>query len=658
MRRVTGLTGCADRPSRILMVLLSLAPFFFYLFTMAPGMGLGDTALLLDEILALRINTHVNNHNITVILGSLFQWLPFGNVEWKGNLMSVVVGGGAVLVFAAALWKETRNLMAVLLASAAFTVMQSQWWHSTIVECYAVNAVFTAAMLWMLSALRQGTASLWLPRLFALSGLALFNHVQLGFLAVGATMLLIVQARSARHPMEWLRLALRSTAWFLVGFLPYSATFLHDAFSLGFASAVKAATGGQFQGLMFQGHPIQAIIEFVYLLGLQFPSPFLLLIPIGAILIALRWPHGAAMGLLVMFVVNTGFFMFFNTWDRFAFLLPSFTILSFAGGIAADHLFRWMRERLEKVQAHGGAGVLGLRLMPMAYTVLWMCLFLSSALLPPWLYSHLASWGNQPGIAYLRWNNNYTMNSHRANEFIANPDKSRWNDVEIFADLLFARLPEGAILFDDDSRTFYPVQFIQQHRNRRKDLSIRMMNSWGFTGWGVASQSLGKALRDLLLQKKPVFLVSIDQPFAGALKNSPHIEDVVFERFYLDESHWVYRLSLDAQMARSYLPVPRRIFTGRRSSGGFVHFSPVGMEGVLGAQAEFDTNYRPVPVVFRWYGPDATLRYESAPFTVPAGNSAVWSMLQLTGPREPGPWTVRFYMEGQERLSTVFQVER
>ena len=72
---------------------------------------------------------------------------------------------------------------------------------------------------------------------------------------------------------------------------------------------------------------------------------------------------------------------------------------------------------------------------------LWLIAFASCVLIPPWLYARIAIWGSQPGLAYLRWNNNYTINSHRASEFIANPNWAYRAALELGLDDPHAVLP-------------------------------------------------------------------------------------------------------------------------------------------------------------------------------------------------------------------------
>ena len=64
-----------------------LLPFFFYYYTGARAIGLGDTALLLGDMHECIITTSVNNHNITIITGWLFSFLPFGSLEFRGTLV-------------------------------------------------------------------------------------------------------------------------------------------------------------------------------------------------------------------------------------------------------------------------------------------------------------------------------------------------------------------------------------------------------------------------------------------------------------------------------------------------------------------------------------------------------------------------------------------
>src|SRR5262249_35166877 len=151
-----------------------------------------------------------------------------------------------------------------------------------------------------------------------------------------------------------------------------------DSLKYGFTDVVSKATGGQFHSIMFKANWGRAIPDVLFLIGLQFPSVYLLAIAAGIVLMVRAWRGSPSLyAVATMFFVNTLFFITYDTWDRFAFLLPSFLMLSFAASFAVDAL----------VRRAGGRPVL------MAAVAALAILAVAS---PIYLYAHTAQWGRNP----------------------------------------------------------------------------------------------------------------------------------------------------------------------------------------------------------------------------------------------------------------------
>ena len=118
-----------------------------YLGTMGRHIGMGDTALLLNDIVHLHVNSHVNNHPVAVFLGWLLQFLPFGTPALKGNLLSALLGVAAMGMLYPVAYHWLRRAPLALIATMFTSVIHTVWWHSTIVENYMVNAVLLLAVV-------------------------------------------------------------------------------------------------------------------------------------------------------------------------------------------------------------------------------------------------------------------------------------------------------------------------------------------------------------------------------------------------------------------------------------------------------------------------------------------------------------------------------
>jgi len=511
-----------------LNALTFVVPLAFYIFTCAPTIGLGDTALLLDQIERLRITTHVNNHNFTILIGWLLSFLPGENFAFKGNLLSVLLGASTVCVFFWLLFELFRNRISAAAGASVLMLSHSMWWHSTIVECYAANALFTALFIWILVRSHTATDYRWVIPLFFLAGLSTFNHVQLGALCIGAAASLL--ARMVASPRSALILFGQASVAFFLGWLPWLVTFYFDMRALGsFSNALNEAFFGHFKGIMLQGSWSYGLYETGVLFLIQTPHIFLALIPagLGICLVRWGWRSPATIGLLTAVLINTWFFLFYNTWDRFAFLLPSFVIFIFFGCFALDALV----VRIVRAQLPARA--------------LAMTFWIGSLVWSWYFYGQLSVWGADPSSRwYARCNNIYTENTHRVNEFIFNPNKRSYTDVEDYIFALFRKLPAGAIYIDDDSRVYYPVEFYQRRYGLRPDLNLVLMNSWGFDNWGATHGELARLLRGANAANREVFFVSLMPPFRSIIDQLDDLSRMrlAFERYQIDSTRWVYRL--------------------------------------------------------------------------------------------------------------------
>lgn len=653
------------RASLLEQGLVLLVAAVFYGLTVSRVIGSGDTALLVDGIADLTISTHVNNHNLTVVTGWLVSHLP-GSRAFLANFTSTVLGVVAIGLFWRALASVFRSRLTVWVTTLAVVVSHSMWWHSTTAEVYAANAVLVSAALWLLARYqREGDARTVLG-LFVVSGFAFFNHVQLGIIGVAATWLMAVRffvetPREQRSLPAGLRWFLTCSAWFLVGFLPYLLTFVKDARASGsWQRTLKAATGGDFQTLMFKGTFWDGLRETAYLLWMQFPTPFLACVLAGAYFAWKRWGWRRSLpGLAGMFAVNTHFFMHFNTWDRFAFLLPSFLSLAFVGAFAVDEAVTFVRAPARPVwwRALGAAAVV------------------SIVIVPPWLYANLARWGSDSrSVWYDRYSNRYSWHLYDHASYVTNPDKHDYREFDTFGRALFDKLPPNAIFFDDDSRAYYQLKYFQRFEKLRPDVDVRVVNSWGFSNWGDSPDAFVLWLERAHGRNLPLFLATTGVPFDGFLRHAtevrrsrvqrglPPLPEFRFVPFTFREGKWVYRLVTASEAGAPILAsiasvLPQGLDVGRGFDRGAPELLTEFASGSA-VMARFRTvpNAMPYDIVFAWSDASGRVVHRSAPFLVATGNTDVWSYLEPPAPQTPGDWRVAVLVDGREAALAKFTV--
>ena len=580
-----------------------LLPFLFYGFTAARSIGMSDTAILIFDIQNLDLSARVNSHNLTVLLGRVFSWLPLGSLALRGNLMAVFSGGLAIALFYMLVVRCTGSRLAAALTASLLMVSHSMWWHSTIAESYAINACLVIVALHLLESYRETANERDVLALIGLAGIAVFQHAQLGVIGLAA---LVVAGGHIRRSSPG-RFVLRAALVAAVALAPYALVLAHDALQAGsLGAALGAAAGGEFRGIMFDWAGGLGIADTIVLTLVQFPSLFLIAVCVGLPLFLERWRWSAStVAVLTMFVVNTAFFSLYHTWDRFAFLLISFVILAFWGGFAVAQVLAWAAGRSQP-----------LRITVAAASVL-------SLALPPLVYPQLGSWRGRPGSVWaMRFNQDEPPHTVDVVRYNAIPAKSCYNDIAEFSGLLFEKLPPEAVYVTDDA-FFYTLQYYTVYEGRRPDLGVGFINAWGFSGWGLAPDELSSLLDWALAAGLPVFLERLDAPFDAVVSARGY----AFERFPLDDRHFVHRLVTEGMDATAFTPSVRGLAVVRERG------EPV-------VRLELEPNRQSFPVVFRWIAPDGQARFSSPLFVVPAGSASFAWVQDRRGVITPGEWRV------------------
>ncbi len=504
-----------------------LVPFAFYIYTCAPTVLLGDPCLLIEQMKKLSINTHVNNHNIIIISGWLFQHLPIRDIAYKANLTDAMYGSAAVALFYCLNFRVFQSRLRAAICALFLMVSHSMWWNSTVSEDYGPNALFTVLWLYLLYRFNESSEDKYLRWIFFVAGLAVFNHVLMGFAFLCSLIPLFFRVRELKNQRRQLVLISCLLSFFL-GFLPYLITFLKDVCVVGgFWKAVSLALFGSFRDSMLKT-PVsfKVFLDMINLLWMQFPSPYILCVMGGLVLVAKKWQPRCLGALVAALAINFWAFNFlFNTWDKFCYLLPCFIILALCGSYGVNAVFNYLVAKKSLV-LNAVFGMIGVG------SLFW----------PMYFYAHIPRWGKDPqSVWYENWNNNYTINTHRVNEYLANPNKRNYYDMKEFCDLVFYKLPQGSIIYDDDSRTYDSLAtYYQQFHRRRLDIRIRMVNSWGIPNWGDSSETVRDTIKKAYETDKDLFLVTLDQPFASIL--APISSEYHFRKYPLDDRRWIYRL--------------------------------------------------------------------------------------------------------------------
>jgi hypothetical protein len=451
----------------------------------------------------------------------------------------------------------------------------------------------------------------------------------MGIVALAAAAALVAWGWERARGASWrvaVPLAARCGLAFLLGFLPWLATFAVDAArEHGVRSTLGLALGGDFQRVMFTESPGHALLDLVFLVGVQFPSPFLAFVVVGPILLVREWRDvKSLLALSVLFVVNTVFFAFYATWDKFAFLLPSFLVLALAAAFALAPLDRWLDGRPPLLRWGVVATLLAAFVVP-----------------PPAVYARLPAWGEDGGI-FARYAPKDAANILDVGTYLANPDRRGFRGFEEFIELLFSRLPPGATYLDDDSRTYYPIKYVQRYEGGRPDVRVELVNVWGFENWGLDPPRFADLLRTAHARDLDLFLPSLETPYLPWLLRPENVDRYRFRRFPLDERRYVFRLVTSADETR-LAPEGLRdvvLVVGQRAGAtGTVVRTDFSAWDTISGELRFSRNGEPTVFRLEWTAPGGE-RWTGDEVRIPFGCVVAWSVLDAPRPLPPGVWTV------------------
>jgi hypothetical protein len=204
-------------------VVTGLLAFGLYVATLAPTVlyydlpELRDSSMLQSRVAALGIVDYTGYPTYTM-LGHLFTYLPVGDVAYRVNLFSALHAALAAGFSYGIGYLLTRRIFPAVAGAAAFAVSPLLWSQAVVAEVYAMNAMFVAAILFVLFLWRDSRRDGYLLLACLLMGLSLTHHITSGLLLPAA--LLLVGLVDRRKLFEW-RLALKGAGLFVVGLLPY-----------------------------------------------------------------------------------------------------------------------------------------------------------------------------------------------------------------------------------------------------------------------------------------------------------------------------------------------------------------------------------------------------------------------------------------------------
>ncbi len=504
------------------------AALAIYLLTLQRGVSLPDSAVIMEAMQGPVVSAFACNHTLNNLIGWVVcRVLPFGSLAWRCNAVSALYGAGVVGLLYALSRRlgGSRTLAGVCAASLA--VSHGVWWHATVVENYGLSAVlFLLCALLLLSDLTAAPkARRRLFALFLLAGLSLLNHLQNGVLLVGCAAALLAGRTWPVRGWGW------AAAGAGLGAAPVVAI---AAWEVGSGRAGDdwlgwLVGGGGFEQVMFSYGVWGGFPELARLWAWHHPGPFLVACAAGLAWMAVlavapvarseeapsraAFPVDAApsprdqagkaaraplllgsitpkrarpradalrrLAWLVWVAVagNTGFFLGYETWDRFSFLLITFV----AAAVAAAGLLAALERRSSRQVRRALLLVLtaGVAVAPPFYR--WQARLVHD--------SHSGWLTRGFGDVAAAYHGRYDLAG-----MLLDPVRRDSGSIERFVRAALAALPPGAVWVDDGS-TYYQAEWLQRREGLRPDVRLELIANPVMRGHGTEAHALAMRLQ-------------------------------------------------------------------------------------------------------------------------------------------------------------------
>jgi 4-amino-4-deoxy-L-arabinose transferase-like glycosyltransferase len=519
--------AAVDKWDAIIALVVGCVAAIIYGRTVIPGLLPGDGGEF-QTLTYLLGNSHPTGYPVYLALARLFTLLPLGELAYRVNLFSAVMG--ALTVSGVYLCgKLLAGYRATAVAGAlALAVSATLWSQSLIAEVYTAGAAFLVfillALLWW-----DSTNSKW--ALFAaglLGGLSVGVHMSVALLAP-AVLLFLLLHRDRGWPM-WRTAVLGAFSGLATTVLLFLLIEWNNPTASYFNSVIEPSRsawgydagqmdgpwehllfgwqGRQFQYLMFSDinevMPQQAG-DYWDNLDNELAAPLIMMAVIGTLWLLLRRSRAAAL-LIVALISQLFYFFNYEIWDLYVFYIPSYlllTLLAIAGLGALIDIAGWGLSKLTPRRS-GTSAVLD---------VLLAVLVLAVAVWP-----------------VLKTRQEDLLRGEVAFEFDEYPQYDP--NLRLVAAATVADLPENAIVFTDWDM-MWPYYYTAYLENNRTDLAF--LETYPADDQEQLAASLVELVRDNLGKRPMLFedrllqLETLENASVGPRRIGPSLFFSVFE---------------------------------------------------------------------------------------------------------------------------------
>jgi hypothetical protein len=345
---------------RGLGLLVFLAPFCLYFNTMAPTVYGLDSAELTTGAYTLGI-IHSPGSPLFLLVGRLFCWLPFGDVGWRVNLLSVVAAALSAFFIYATLRRVTGRPWIGVATAWLLAASYYVWVWAVVAELYATHLCIVSALLWLVVKWRDTRRDGLLWAAGFLAGLGMGNHTALVLVGPGlAWLVLTAEPVLWRQPQRWMGPVLAALASFVAVFLYLPirhaahprVDFVRDYFPqvdlLSLEGWGWMIRGGMFESLFFSvplaeigGHLRRLVAQLLANFGLL--AAGLSLLGLAAGFAGRRDRRHFVIACLLFFLCHSGFYLAYGALDNDWMYSVSYLVVALLFGLGLEALAKRFR---------------------------------------------------------------------------------------------------------------------------------------------------------------------------------------------------------------------------------------------------------------------------------------------------------------------------
>lgn len=150
--------------------------YFIYLLTVYPTVQTEDSGELITAAVTPDI-AHPPGYPLYIVVGKIFSSLiPFGNMAWRMNIMSVFFGAATAQLLYTIIKQRTKNDLIAFGSSLFYALTNIVWAQSNRAEVYTLNTFCIGLIVYLLMKWHDQKKDKWLFLSALTFGLGVGNH--------------------------------------------------------------------------------------------------------------------------------------------------------------------------------------------------------------------------------------------------------------------------------------------------------------------------------------------------------------------------------------------------------------------------------------------------------------------------------------------------